>query len=95
MAAAAADHAGGCRPPGETEVGIAGWSWDTVQGNSKTPGSTVRGDRCTSRPLKFSPNTPQLLNTSQSIPEVCKQKNLGSAIAALAYKFETEEEGLV
>ena len=44
---------------------------------------------------QIQPQYPQLLNTSQSIPEVCKQKNLGSAIAALAYKFETEEEGLV
>lgn len=45
MAEAAADHAGGCMPPGETEVGIAGWSWGTVQGNSKTPGS-VEGAAC-------------------------------------------------
>lgn len=39
MAEAAADHAGGCRPPGERQIGIAGWSWDTVQEGSKKPGS--------------------------------------------------------
>lgn len=44
---------------------------------------------------QIQPQHPPATNTSQLIPEVCKQKNLGSAIAALAYKFETEEEGLV
>lgn len=71
MAEAAVDHAGGCRPPGEKEVGIAGWSWDTAQEGSKKPVSRVRENRRKSR--VFSPNFPYQNKQTKQNPELQTQ----------------------